>query len=116
MKRVLVVCMALLLTVMFAGAAMAQGDAGLQDLKAQFQQKMDAAKSMEFEGTVLSHDVLCHCFVVKGAKGNVTLQDDYTKFDQEYNRAKGLKIGAKVKGEYKSVNYLNYATSVSYVK
>ncbi len=114
MKRVLVVFMALLLSATFVGAVLAQDNANpaLQ----QFNTSLAAAKSMDFEGTVLSHDVLCHCFVVKTGKGNLTLQDDYTKFDQEYNKAKGLKIGAKVKGDYKTVSYLNYALDVAYAK
>jgi hypothetical protein len=53
---------------------------------------------------------------VKTAEGNLTLQDDYARFDQEYNEIRGLKIGAKVKGMYKTVGYINYATSISYVK
>jgi hypothetical protein len=114
MKRVLVGVMVLLLSVTFVSAVLAQGNAdpALQ----QFNTKLAAVKSMTFEGTVLSHDVLCHCFVVKTAKGPLTFQDDYAKFDQEYNRAKGLTIGAKVKGEYKPLNYLNYALSVEYAK
>ncbi len=115
MKRVLVVFMALLLNVTFVTTVLAQAgnaDSALQ----QFNQRLASVKSMTFEGTVLSHDVLCHCFVVKTAKGNLTFQDDYTRFYQEYNRAKGLKIGAKVKGEYKILDYLNYALSVEYAK
>ncbi len=114
MKRVLVVFMALLLSVTFVTAVLAQDNSNpaLQ----QFNAKMASMKSMEFEGMVLSHDVLCHCFVVATNMGNLILQDDYTRFDQEYNRAKGLTIGAKVKGEYKTVDYLNYALSVEYVK
>ena len=79
-----------------------------------FETQLAMAKAMPFEGTVLSHDVMCHCMVVKTAGGNLTVQDDYAKFQQDYNRLKGLKIGAMVKGEYKTVNFINYATWVSY--
>jgi hypothetical protein len=106
--------MALLLSATFVSAVLAQDNANpaLQ----QFNSKMAATKSMEFEGMVLSHDVMCHCFVVATNMGNLILQDDYTKFDQEYNKAKGLMIGAKVRGEYKTVDFLNYALDVEYVK
>jgi hypothetical protein len=79
-----------------------------------FEQQLALSKVMTFEGTVLSHDVLCHCIVVKTAMGNLTLQDDYAKFQQDYNRLKGLKIGAMIRGDYKTVNYINYAMMVSY--
>ena len=42
----------------------------------------------------------------------MTFQDDYAEFDQDYNRAKGLKIGAKAKIMYKTVNSINYATKI----
>ena len=41
---------------------------------------------------------MCHCVIVKTPKGELTLQDDYAKFMQEYNQAKGLKVGAEVTG------------------
>ncbi len=69
---------------------------------------------MPFEGKVISHDIMCHCVVLETAAGNLTLQDDYAKFQQDYNRLKGLKIGSRVKGEYKTVNYINYALWVAY--
>lgn len=109
MKKLLVLALALFMSFGIMTAVYAQGG----DVE-EFSKKMAAAKTMTFEGTVLSHDVACHCFVVKTAKGELVLQDDYVKFDQEYNKAKGLKIGAAVKGEYKRINYLNYATSVAY--
>jgi hypothetical protein len=79
-----------------------------------FETQLAMAKAMAFEGTVVSHDVMCHCVVVKTAMGNLTLQDDYAKFQQDYNRLKGLKVGSMVKGEYKTVNFINYAMWVSY--
>jgi hypothetical protein len=109
MKKVMLVVLAVLLSVVFAGGVFAQdSDAG----KAAFNNKLALAKTMTFEGTVLSHDVACHCIVVKGAKMNLTVQDDYASFNQEYNKAKGLEIGAKVKVMYKTVDYINYATKI----
>jgi hypothetical protein len=110
MKKLLV--LALVLFMGFGSMTAVFGQTGAAD--EEFTKKMATAKTMTFEGTVLSHDVACHCFVVKTAKGEIVLQDDYVKFDQEYNKAKGLKIGAAVKGEYKKVSYINYATSVAY--
>jgi|WetSurMetagenome_2_1015567.scaffolds.fasta_scaffold876913_1 hypothetical protein len=117
MRKVALVALAMLLAVSFSGTAFAQsgsagGSGGQLGPNEMFQQKLGAAKSMTFEGTVLSHDVACHCIVLKGAKGNLTLQDDYAKFDQDYDRAKGVKAGAKVKGSYKVVDYINYATEI----
>jgi hypothetical protein len=72
------------------------------------------ARAVPFEGTVVSHDVMCHCVVVRTASGDLTMQDDYAKFQQDYNRLKGLRIGSMVKGEYKTVKYINYALWVAY--
>ena len=107
--RFLVVAMAFLVGMHFEGLALAQQPLGPNEI---FQQKLDKAKVMNFEGTVLGHDVTCHCAVVKGDKGITditTLQDDYAKFEGDYDRAKGLKIGSKVSGTYKTVDYINYA-------
>ena len=111
MKKVSLVVLALLLAVSFSGMAFAQTATEKSPNEA-FQQKMGAAKSMNFEGAVLSHDVACHCIVLKTAKGNLTLQDDYAKFDGDYDRAKGIKAGAKIKGAYKTVDYINYAIEI----
>ena len=115
MKKLMMVLMAVLFSVSFVGAALAQGGGEVPE-KAQFMTKMGNAKTVNFEGTVLSHDTICHCFVVKTGKGNVAIQDDYVKFYQEYDKAKGLQIGSKIKGKYKVVDYLNYGTEVEYVK
>jgi hypothetical protein len=105
-KRVSIVVLALLLVASFTGFAFAQR-AGM-DPNEVFMQKMGQAKAMNFSGTVLSHDVACHCMVLKTAKGTLTLQDDYAKFEGEYDKAKGVKVGHKVKGTYKTVDYINY--------
>jgi hypothetical protein len=108
MKKTLLMAVAVLFVLSFSGMGFAQD---LQSAGTEMQAAMAKAKAMKFEGTVLSHDVKCHCVVVKTAKGNLTLQDDYAKFDGEYNRATGLKIGSKTMGEYKTVMYINYALS-----
>lgn len=110
MKKLLVVLMAVLLTATFVGGVYAQSDKSLA--AESFDQKLATAKTATVEGTVVSHDVKCHCFVVKAEKGNVVLQDDYAEFNQNYDRAKGLKIGAKAKVTYKTVDSINYATKI----
>ena len=107
--RFLVVTIAFLVSMHFGGVSLAQQPLAPTGI---FQQKIGKARVMNFEGTVLSHDVACHCAVVKGAKGTtdvLTLQDDYAKFEGDYNPAEGLKIGSKVSGTYKTVDYINYA-------
>ncbi len=118
MKALVVVLMALLLGVSFTGMVYAQAGAGggQQGPNEVFQQKLGAAKTVHFEGTVLSHDVACHCIVIKTGKGNLTVQDDYAKFDQEYDRAKGLTIGQKASGSYKTIDYINYAIDIHQAK
>jgi hypothetical protein len=116
MKKVALVAVALLLAVSLSTTVFAQGSGPTVGPNEVFQQKMGAAKVQNVEGTVLSHDVACHCIVVKGAKGNVTLQDDYAKFDQDYDRAKGVKAGAKITGTYKTVDYINYAVEIHMAK
>ena len=45
-------------------------------------------------------------------RATVTVQDDYAEFNQNYDRAKGLKIGAKAQVTYKTVDSINYATKI----
>jgi hypothetical protein len=113
MKRMLVIVLAVFLSFGYVSAVLAQSSAPGGEGEV-FESQLAMAKAMPFEGTVLSHDVMCHCIVVKTSMGNLTLQDDYAKFQQDYNRLKGLKIGAMIKGEYKTVNFINYATWVAY--
>jgi hypothetical protein len=110
MKKLLTVFMAVLLTIAFAGGVYAQAEKSTA--AESFDKKFATAKTATVEGTVLSHDVKCKCIVIKGDKGDVTVQDDYTEFMQNYDRAKGLKIGAKVKVTYKTVDFINYATKI----
>ena len=67
---------------------------------------------MKFEGTVLSHDVDCHCVALKVPEivtGILILQDNYATFDSDYDKIAGLAVGSKVRGTYKTVDYINYA-------
>jgi len=111
--KVLVVLLAICASITLAAALYAQqgGTGWAATMTQEFQAKWGSAKTHPFEGTVVSHDVACHCFVVKGAK-TIILQDDYAKFEQEYDKAKGLKIGEKANGTYKTVDMINYAVEV----
>jgi hypothetical protein len=111
MKKSLVMCLAMLICIGFLTAAVAQEKEGYSY---GYMTDWSTARNMSFEGTVLSHDVACHCVVVKTTMGELVLQDDYAKFDQEYNRLVGLKIGSMVKGEYKTIKHINYATWIAY--
>jgi hypothetical protein len=115
MRRIVVLALALFLTLGITNAVMAQSNLGGPGGEGEvFETQLAMAKAIPFEGTVVSHDVMCHCVVVRTASGDLTMQDDYAKFQQDYNRLKGLKIGAAVKGEYKTVKYINYALWVAY--
>jgi len=110
--KALVVLLAIFASITFAAVLHAQQGGGwAATMTADFEKKWGTAKTHPFEGTVVSHDVACHCFVIKGAK-TIILQDDYAKFEQEYDKAKGLKIGDKASGSYKTVDMINYATEV----
>jgi len=41
-----------------------------------------------------------------------TVHDDYARFNEVYNRAQDLKIGAKAKITYKTVDGSNYAIEI----
>ncbi|HME42634.1 MAG TPA: hypothetical protein VKF36_06070 [Syntrophorhabdales bacterium] len=107
--RASVVAVAVLLSVVYAGLVFAQDSPAAQK---EFQTKWGTAEVRQFQGTVVSHDVPCHCIIVKGAEGNLVLQDDYAKFDQEYDNVKGLKLGKPASGSYKTIDEINYATQV----
>ena len=113
MRKLVILAMAVFLTLGLANMVMAQtsGPGGEGEV---FELQLAMAKAVPFEGTVISHDVMCHCVVVKTASGDLTMQDDYAKFQQDYNRLKGLKIGSTIKGEYKTVRSINYALWVAY--
>jgi hypothetical protein len=60
----------------------------------------------------VSHAVCCHCIIIQEAKGNLVLQDDYAKFGQSYDKAKGLTAGKKASGSYKTIDEVSYAAEV----
>ena len=109
--RASVVATAVLLGIAYAGLVFAQGSPAEQ-AKQEFRKQWNTAKVQHFQGTVVAHDIHCHCFYVKGAKGNLPLQDDYAKFDQGYDKAKGLKVGKPASGSYKTIDEINYAVEV----
>ncbi len=111
--KALVVLLAILVGITFVAIASAQQMGQSPQMTTEFQKKWVTAKSMHFDGTVVSHDVSCHCFVTKGASGKaLILQDDYAKMDQEYDKANGLKVGQKASGDYKTIDMIQYATEV----
>ncbi len=112
MKRGLLAIGLLFVMMVMVGQVMAQGRSGFD--KEAFQKAMAAAKEVSFSGAVLSHDPMCHCLVVKTNKGDLTVLDDYANFMQDYDQAKGLKVGAEVKGVYKTVDHIHYLSSISY--
>ena len=116
MKRGLVTMMVVLFACVFVGQVFAQASRQKEWSKKDFENELAKAKTEEFTGTVVSHDPVCHCVIVKTSTGELTLQDDYAKFMQKYDRAKGLIIGSKVSGSYKTVNHIHYLTEIAYVK
>jgi hypothetical protein len=110
MKRLLGVFVAVFLMVAFMDVVYARD---LRSRAAQdFDQQFALARTATVEGIVLSHDAKCKCIVIKNTGGNITVQDDYAEFNQNYDRAKGLKIGAKAKVTYKTVYSIHYATKI----
>ncbi len=120
MRRGLYVVALMILSLFLVGQVMAQGAGGGGPGsgydKEVFNKALDAAKSLHFSGQVVSHDPMCHCLVVKTAKGELTLLDDYAKFMDEYDQAKGLKMNSQITGTYKTVNHIHYLTTVAYAK
>ena len=82
----------------------------------EFKDNLARAKMEKFNGTVVAHDPSCHCVVVKTRRGELTFLDQYAKFMKKYDRAKGLIIGAKVTGKYKTVNRIHYLMDIAYVE
>jgi hypothetical protein len=109
--RASVAAVAVLLSIAHGGIIIAQ-DSRATQAKQEFQKQWDTAKVRHFQGTVASHDVACHCIYIKGAKGVLALQDDYAKFGQGYDKAKGLKVGKQASGSYKTIDEINYAVEV----
>lgn len=115
MKRSLLAAVLLLASVS-VGQVFAQAPQPKQWNKAEFKSELAKAKVEEFSGTVVSHDPVCHCIVVETTEGELTLLDQYAKFMKKYDRAKGLIIGSKVDGSYKTVNHIHYLMDIAYVE
>jgi len=110
MNRVLLAAVLL-----FAFVSAGQAAEPKQFNKEEFQSNLAKAKAEKFTGTVVSHDPLCHCVVVETPDGELTLLDQYAKFMKKYDRAKGLIIGSRVSGSYKTVNHIHYLIEITYV-
>ena len=115
MKRVLSTAV-LLAAFVFAGQVFGQASQQKEWSATEFQKELAKARVEKFAGTVVSHDPVCHCVVVKTAKGEITLLDEYAKFMEKYDQAKGLVIGSKVSGSYKTVNHIHYLMDIAYVE
>lgn len=115
MKRGLV-ALVLLFSCVLIGQVFAQASQPKGWSKTEFENALAKAKAEKFTGMVLGHDPVCHCVVVKTPKGELTLLDNYAKFMKKYDRAKGLIIGAKVKGTYKTVKHIHYLMDIAYVE
>ncbi len=109
--RASLIAVAVLLSIAWVGLVFAQDSASAR-MSPDFKTKWDSAKVSPFQGTVAGHDVACHCIVITGAEGKLTLADNYAKFDQEYDKVKGLKVGEPASGSYKTIDEINYATEV----
>ena len=106
----------LLLAFAFVAQVFAQASEQKGWSQTEFQHRLARAKTEKFTGTVMAHDPVCHCVIVKTRTGELTLLDQYAKFMKKYDRAKGLIIGAKVSGSYKTVNSIHYLMDVAYVE
>ena len=109
MKKLMMVFAVMMVVGLVANVYAQRGEGTATDY---FKEAFAKAKLNTAEGKVLSHDVACHCIVLQTATGTLTVQDDYARFNQEYNKVKGLKIGEPAKITYKTVDYINYATEV----
>jgi len=114
MKRGLLAAM-LVFAFVLAGQVFGQAAEQKQWNKEEFRNDLAKAKVEKFSGTVISHDPVCHCVVVGTTDGEVTLLDQYAKFMKKYDRAKGLIIGSRVSGTYKTVNHIHYLMDIAYV-
>ena len=119
MKKTLWICV---LTIMMCGVFVSVSFAQQATIpptsqaRQAFLDRIAAVKETPFEGTISHHDPLCHCLIVKTAKGELLLQEDYSTFMEGYDPEKGLKAGAKIRGTYKRVDSFNYATGLEYLK
>ncbi len=117
MKKRLSVVVLCIFALAFVGKALAASGGGAEWSKEEFMNEMSLATEVRFTGRVVSRATRAsgqHSLVVDTANGQITFRDDYARFAQEYNEAKGIRIGAPVQGTYKRVNDINYLTWIRY--
>jgi hypothetical protein len=114
MKKGLSVIVVCLFVLAFVGRALAVS--GAEWSEEAMANKISLAKEMRFTGRVVSHESQQHSLAVDTSKGVLTFEDDYARFMQEYNEAKGIRVGAPVQGTYKTVNHVNYLTWIRYTE
>ncbi len=118
MKKGLPVILLCVFVLAFVGKALAMSG-GAEASKEEFLNEMSLAKEVRFTGRVVSRATRAsqeHSLVVDTANGRLTFRDDYARFGQEFNEAKGIRIGAPVQGTYKTVNDVNYLTWIRYTE
>jgi len=118
MKKGLSVVLLSLFALAFVGKALAMSG-GSEWSEEAVANKMSLAKEMRFTGRVVSRasrQSQQHSLTVDTPKGQLTFRDDYARFKQDYNEAKGIRIGAAVQGTYKTVNDINYLTWIRYTE
>jgi hypothetical protein len=119
---VIVVCLFALVVALFALVFVGRAPAasgGAEWSKEALANKISLAKEMRFTGTVASRASRQsgqHTLAVNTPEGVLTFDDEYARFMQEYNEAKGIRIGAPVEGTYKRVNHINYLTWIRYTE
>jgi hypothetical protein len=119
MKKGLSVVLLSLFALAFVGKALAASGGGAEWSREEFMNEMSLAKEMRFTGRVVSRasrKSQQHSLTVDTPKGQLTFRDDYARFMQDYNEAKGIRIGAAVQGTYKTVNDINYLTWIRYTE
>jgi hypothetical protein len=120
MKKALsvVVLVLSLFVLAFAGKALAMSGGAEWNTEA-FMNEMAVAKEMRFTGRVVSRATRAsgqHSLAVATANGELTFRDEYARFGQEYNEAKGIKVGSPVQGTYKTIDNINYLTWIRYME
>jgi hypothetical protein len=97
--------MAMVLTLAFSLVLMATVPVQAQDSsdQAALINAIATAKSGTYKVEVVSCDAAKNTCTVKGKKGNVTADMRYAQYNGNFNAAKDLKPGAKIKGNWKQI-------------
>jgi hypothetical protein len=112
MNKLLMVFMAVLLSFVVGGGVFAQDSGDYKSAMEEFDMHMAMAETVTVEGAVVIHELASHSIVIQGPNGNAAFRDDYARFNEVFNGAKDLKIGAKAKITYKTVDGGNYAIEI----